>query len=76
MAWQHVAGFIRQQENQQLGIPTEVMATFSPQLRQLCGLGMYRGLTGNIEKKSPAELLYGDPKQVQLWDAEPIEAGR
>ena len=76
VAMNYCAGFIRQQENQQLGIPTEVMATFSPQLRQLCGLGMYRGLTGNIEKKSPAELLYGDPKQVQLWDAEPIEAGR
>ena len=72
IAMNYCAGFIRQQENQQLGIPPEVMATFSPQLRQLCGLGMYRGLTGNIEKKSPAELLYGDPAEVQLWDAEPI----
>ena len=33
---------------------------------------MYHGLTGNIEKKSPAEVLYGDPAEVQLWDAEPI----
>jgi ectoine hydroxylase-related dioxygenase (phytanoyl-CoA dioxygenase family) len=72
VAMNYCAGFIRQQENQQLGIPPETMATFSPQLRQLCGLGMYRGLTGNIEKKSPAELLYGDPAEVQLWDAEPI----
>ena len=69
----YCAGFIRQQENQQLGIPPEVMQTFSPQLRQLCGLGMYRGLTGNIEKQSPAELLYGDAAEVQLWDAEPID---
>ena len=34
---------------------------------------MYKGLSGNIEKKSPAALLYGDPPQTQLWDAEPID---
>lgn len=75
IAMNYCAGFIRQQENQQLGIPPEIMATFSPELRQLCGLGMYRGLTGNIEKQSPAALLYGDPAEVQLWDAEPIDPG-
>ena len=72
IAMNYCAGFIRQQENQQLGIPSDVMAGFSPELRQLCGLGMYRGLTGNIEKRSPAEMLYGDPPETQLWDAEPI----
>ena len=74
VAMNYCAGFIRQQENQQLGIPHDVMKTMSPQLRQLCGLGMYRGLTGNIEKKSPAALLYGDDDDVQIWDAEPIES--
>ncbi len=73
VAMNYCAGFIRQQENQQLGIPPEVVATFSPELRQMCGFGMYRGLTGNIEKQSPAHLLYGDDPQVQLWDAEPID---
>jgi ectoine hydroxylase-related dioxygenase (phytanoyl-CoA dioxygenase family) len=72
VAMNYCAGYIRQQENQQLGIPPDIMATFTPQLRQLCGLGMYQGLTGNIDKVSPAELLYGDPPQTQLWDAEPI----
>ena len=33
---------------------------------------MYRGLTGNIEKQSPAHLLYGDPPQTQLWDYDPV----
>lgn len=75
IAMNYCAGYIRQQENQQLGIPGDVMATFDPELRQLCGLGMYHGLTGNIEKKSPAELLYGDPAETQLWDAEPIAPG-
>ncbi len=74
IAMNYCAGYIRQQENQQLGIPADVMAGFTPQLRQLCGLGMYRGLTGNIDKASPAELLYGDDPQLQVWDAEPIAA--
>ena len=68
----YCAGFIRQQENQQLGIPRDVAASFSPQLRQLCGFGMYRGLTGNIEKQSPAALLFGDPPETQMWDREPL----
>ncbi len=72
IAMNYCAGYIRQQENQQLGIPTELMASFTPQLRQLCGLGMFNGLTGNIDKMSPAELLYGDDPQIQIWDAEPI----
>ena len=73
VAMNYCAGFIRQQENQHLGIPPEIVATFSPQLRQLCGFGMYRGLTGNIEKHSPAHLLYGDEEETQLWDYDPIE---
>ena len=72
VAMNYCAGFMRQQENQMLGIPHDTLASFSPQLRQLCGLGMYRGLTGNIEKQSPASLLFGDEPELQLWDAEPI----
>lgn len=72
IAMNYCAGYIRQQENQQLGIAPEALASFSPQLRQLCGLGMYRGLIGNIDKVSPAELLYNDAPQTQVWDAEPI----
>ena len=72
VAMNYCAGFIRQQENQQLGIPHDIAATFTPQLRQLCGFGMYRGLTGNIEKQSPAALLFGDEPEVPLWDREPL----
>ena len=72
VAMNYCAGFIRQQENQQLGIPHEVAATFTPELRQLCGFGMYRGLTGNIEKQSPAALLFDDPDETPLWDREPL----
>ncbi|MFT7650315.1 MAG: ectoine hydroxylase-related dioxygenase (phytanoyl-CoA dioxygenase family) [Candidatus Poriferisodalaceae bacterium] len=73
IAMNYCAGWIRQQEDQQLGIAHEVAATFTPQLRQFCGFGMYRGLIGNIEKQSPAHLLFGDEHETQLWDLEQIE---
>jgi len=57
IAMNYCAGFIRQQENQQLGIPRAVAAGFSPRLRQLCGYGIYRGLIGHIDKRDPAALL-------------------
>jgi ectoine hydroxylase-related dioxygenase (phytanoyl-CoA dioxygenase family) len=69
IAMNYCAGWIRQQENQQLGIPAEVMAGFSPELRRLCGLGTYRGLIGHIDKQAPAERLYGDePAGRHLFD--------
>ena len=68
IAMNYCAGWIRQQENQQLGIPAELMAMFSPRLRDLCGLGTYRGLIGHIDKRSPADLLYGDEPTPHLFD--------
>ena len=57
VAMNYCAGFIRQQENQQLGIPLAVAKTFSPRLRKLVGYGIYRGLLGHIDKCSPVDLL-------------------
>jgi len=57
IAMNYCAGFIRQQENQQLGVPREIARTFSPQLRKLVGYGIYRGLLGHIDKCSPVDLL-------------------
>jgi ectoine hydroxylase-related dioxygenase (phytanoyl-CoA dioxygenase family) len=53
----YCAGWIRQQENQQLGVPRELAKTFSPRLRKLCGYGIYRGQYGHIDKCSPVDLL-------------------
>ncbi|MCH7788707.1 MAG: phytanoyl-CoA dioxygenase family protein [Acidobacteria bacterium] len=70
IAMNYCAGWIRQQENQQLGIPPDVMAGFSPKLRELCGLGIYRGLIGHVEKDTPAHRLYGDDHNVpHLFDS-------
>jgi ectoine hydroxylase-related dioxygenase (phytanoyl-CoA dioxygenase family) len=65
VAMNYCAGWVRQQENQQLGIPLSVARGFSPRLRKLCGFGLYRRLLGHIDKCSPEDLLDGtEPRPV------------
>ena len=61
LAMNYCAGFMRQQENQQLGIPLDVAREFSPRLRKLAGFGLYKRLLGHIDKCSPVDLLDGSP---------------
>jgi ectoine hydroxylase-related dioxygenase (phytanoyl-CoA dioxygenase family) len=69
IAMNYCAGWIRQQENQQLGIPHEVAAGFPPRLRRLCGYGIYNGLIGHINKHDPAEMLGEAPAgDSMVWD--------
>jgi ectoine hydroxylase-related dioxygenase (phytanoyl-CoA dioxygenase family) len=65
LAMNYCAGWLRQQENQQLGIPRDVARTFPPRLRKLVGYGLYRQLIGHIDKCSPDDLLEdGPPRPV------------
>jgi ectoine hydroxylase-related dioxygenase (phytanoyl-CoA dioxygenase family) len=59
LAMNYCVGWMRQQENQQLGIPLEVAKGFSPRLRKLAGFGLYRRLLGHIDMCSPVDLLDG-----------------
>jgi ectoine hydroxylase-related dioxygenase (phytanoyl-CoA dioxygenase family) len=68
IAMNYCAGYIRQQENQQLGIPQEIAKRFSPRLRELVGYGVYRGLIGHIDKQSPARLLDQAATTKIVWD--------
>ena len=68
VAMNYCAGFIRQQENQQLGIPRETARGFSPRLRELVGYGVYNSLIGHIDKRNPAELLAEDAEHRMVWD--------
>jgi ectoine hydroxylase-related dioxygenase (phytanoyl-CoA dioxygenase family) len=68
IAMNYCAGYIRQQENQQLGVPAEMARTFEPRLRQLMGYGVYRGLIGHIDKTSPDQLLTGEGGFRSIWD--------
>jgi ectoine hydroxylase-related dioxygenase (phytanoyl-CoA dioxygenase family) len=68
IAMNYCAGYIRQQENQQLGLSRETVASFEPRLRQLVGYGVYNMLVGHINKHSPEELLLGDGSSRIVWD--------
>ena len=68
IAVNYCAGFIRQQENQMLGVPTEIARGYPPRLQELLGYGAYRGLIGHVNKKSPAQQLNGGGSFTQLWD--------
>jgi ectoine hydroxylase-related dioxygenase (phytanoyl-CoA dioxygenase family) len=70
IAMNYCAGFIRQQENQQLGIPRDIAAGFSPRLQELVGYGLYNGLIGHINKTSPLEVLGRKPEGRMIWELE------
>jgi ectoine hydroxylase-related dioxygenase (phytanoyl-CoA dioxygenase family) len=71
IAMNYCAGWVRQQENQQLGIPLATARRFDPALQELCGFTVYRGLIGHIDRRSPADVVLGnDTGQHMVWDAD------
>jgi ectoine hydroxylase-related dioxygenase (phytanoyl-CoA dioxygenase family) len=73
IAMNYCAGYIRQQENQQLGLARETVQRLSPRLRELVGYGVYNMLIGHINKHSPEELLLtpdgdGEHASPMVWD--------
>jgi ectoine hydroxylase-related dioxygenase (phytanoyl-CoA dioxygenase family) len=71
IAMNYCAGWVRQQENQQLGLPLDLVRTFSPRLQELCGFGVYHGLIGHIDRRSPADVvLHADEAghRGMVWD--------
>jgi ectoine hydroxylase-related dioxygenase (phytanoyl-CoA dioxygenase family) len=69
IAMNYCAGWIRQQENQQLGVPRDIAAGFSPRLRRLVGYGIYTGLIGHVNKRDPVEMLGDAPDDnPMVWD--------
>ena len=66
LAMNYCAGWMRQQENQQLGIPQAVAKGFSARLRKLVGYGLYKRLLGHIDKCDPVDQLDapGGPRRV------------
>lgn len=69
IAMNYCAGFVRQQENQQLGIPQQMVENFSVRLQQLVGYSVYNNLIGHIDKRDPIELLgRSAPDGKMVWD--------
>jgi ectoine hydroxylase-related dioxygenase (phytanoyl-CoA dioxygenase family) len=67
VAMNYCAGYIRQQENQQLGIPRDVVRGFPRRLQELVGYGIYNGLIGHIDKKAPLSLIGADDDCKLIW---------
>jgi ectoine hydroxylase-related dioxygenase (phytanoyl-CoA dioxygenase family) len=61
------AGFIRQQENQQLGIPLEVARQFPRRLQEMCGYSVYKGLYGHVDNQDPIIQLGRDTQTKMIW---------
>lgn len=65
----YCAGWVRQQENQQLGIPMETLKTFPRRLLELCGFSVYKGQYGHIANRDPIEFLGHERKGRMVWEA-------
>ena len=69
IAMNYCAGYIRQQENQQLGVPPALVRTFTPRLQQLVGYSVYNGLVGHIDKRHPADVVLHQHQDADMvWD--------
>jgi ectoine hydroxylase-related dioxygenase (phytanoyl-CoA dioxygenase family) len=69
IAMNYCAGYIRQQENQQLGLGRATVRRFPLRLQQLVGYGIYSGLIGHIDKQVPSRLLLEAEDDAHLiWD--------
>jgi ectoine hydroxylase-related dioxygenase (phytanoyl-CoA dioxygenase family) len=70
VAMNYCAGYIRQQENQQLGLPVDMVRRMPRRLQELVGYGIYNGLIGHIDKHSPASVLLapGGSASGMVWD--------
>lgn len=74
IAMNYCAGYIRQQENQQLGLPIELVRTFPSRLQELVGYSLYNGIFGHINRTHPRKLLEEeglDPRRPgELFDVD------
>jgi ectoine hydroxylase-related dioxygenase (phytanoyl-CoA dioxygenase family) len=69
IAMNYCAGFIRQQENQQLGIPPQLVKAFPRRLQELVGYSVYNGLIGHIDKQHPARCILTEDADIEMvWD--------
>ena len=63
----HCAGYIRQEENQLLGVPRELAARMPRRLQEMLGYGVFRGLVGHVDKQDPGVLLDPTVESKMIW---------
>lgn len=69
-------GWMRQQENLQLGIPAQTARRFPRRLQELCGYSVYKGQFGHIDNHDPIELLGRPRGKRMVWEASDIKKAR
>ena len=69
-------GWMRQQENLQLGIPHEIARRFPRRLQELCGYSVYKGQFGHIDNHDPIELLGRERGKRMVWEATDVRKAR
>lgn len=69
-------GWMRQQENLQLGIPAQIARRFPRRLQELCGYSVYKGQFGHIDNHDPIELLGRPRGKRMVWEASDIKKAR
>jgi Phytanoyl-CoA dioxygenase (PhyH) len=69
-------GWMRQQENLQLGIPLETARRFPRRLQELCGYSVYKGQFGHIDNRDPIELLGRERGKRMVWEATDVRKAR
>ena len=74
IAMNYCAGWLRQQENQQLGLSLDRVRTFAPRLQELCGFGVYHGLIGHVDRQTPKAALLDGVAHTSLFD--PLSTSR
>lgn len=72
----YCAGWMRQQENLQLGIPREIAARFPRRLQELCGYSIYKGQFGHIDNQDPVTLLGQQAGKATVWQETDARAAR
>jgi ectoine hydroxylase-related dioxygenase (phytanoyl-CoA dioxygenase family) len=70
----YCAGWMRQQENLQLGIPRDTAARFPRRLQELCGYSIYKGQYGHIDNCDPITLLGQERGKRTVWEASDLKA--
>ncbi len=63
----YCAGWLRQEENQLLGLDRDYVATLPPRLKRLVGYGVYRGLLGHVAGEDPGSWVDDDVESDLIW---------
>lgn len=71
IACYYCVGWMRQQENQQLGLQTADARRMPRRLQQLCGWSVWQGQYGHVDNRDPIEFLGGERGQPMIWEDAP-----